>query len=55
MEEFFKKFREYYKKRKGVKLVKFGEFKGVSFEDEFDEVWGIEEWGCLLILIFLFI
>lgn len=43
MEEFFKKFREYYKKRKGVKLVKFGEFKGVSFEDEFDEVWGIEE------------
>ncbi|WCN28969.1 AbrB/MazE/SpoVT family DNA-binding domain-containing protein [Thermococcus kodakarensis] len=42
-EELLKKLREYHKKRKGAKPAKLGELKGVSLEDEFDEVWGIEE------------
>jgi AbrB family looped-hinge helix DNA binding protein len=41
-EELLKKLREYHKKREG-KTARLGELKGVSLEDEFDEVWGIEE------------
>jgi AbrB family looped-hinge helix DNA binding protein len=43
IEELLEKLREYHKKRKGTKPAKLGELKGVSLEDEFDEIWGIEE------------
>ncbi|ASJ09433.1 AbrB family transcriptional regulator [Thermococcus siculi] len=42
-EELLRKLKEYHKKRKGKKLVKLGDLKGISLEDEFDEAWGIEE------------
>ncbi len=42
-EERLKKPREYHKKRRGKRPAKLGELKGISLEDEFDEVWGIED------------
>ena len=42
-EELLKKLKEYHEKRKGTKPAKLGAPKGISLEDEFDEVWGIGE------------
>ena len=42
-EELLKKLREYHKKRRGKKPARLEDLKGVSLEDEFDEVRGIED------------
>ncbi|AMQ17685.1 AbrB family transcriptional regulator [Thermococcus peptonophilus] len=42
-EELIKELLEWKYKRAKGKPAKLGELKGVSLEDEFDEVWGIEE------------
>ena len=42
-EELLKKLREYHKKRQEKKPARLGDLKGISLEDEFDEVWGLED------------
>ena len=42
-EELIKELLEWKRKRARGKPARLGELKGISLEDEFDEVWGIEE------------
>ncbi|NJF24086.1 AbrB/MazE/SpoVT family DNA-binding domain-containing protein [Thermococcus sp. Bubb.Bath] len=42
-EDLIRELLEWKRKRAKGKPAKLGELKGISLEDEFDEVWGIEE------------